>query len=328
MTTARAIQFVRPREVEIIEVDVPAPGPDQALVRMLASSLCNHPELRSYHGGQPAGYGSRYPMAPGEPGHEGVGEVVALGEGVNGIAVGDVVAMTGHGGDPTHRSHVLKRADTLARILPEGRDPKPAGILEMFGCAYHCIRAVWNEPNAYDDARVAVVGAGAIGLCSMQVLRLWPVREIAALDVRADKLHLAARLGATETVEVPPDADAERFAADLGGFDVVLECTGRASGHRLACALARRAIVNVSFCAEPYEVHQGRWFAFGTTVYNPGVLTSAELKAVANLYNRRLIDPEAMVSRRIAPVVGEYLDAIAAIERGDIVKALIDWEAS
>ena len=302
----------------------------QALVRMLASSLCNHPELRSYYGDQPAGYGSHYPMAVGEPGHEGVGEIIALGEGAGAtnLAVGDIVAMTGHGGDPTHRSHVLKQADTLARILPDGRDPKPASILEMFGCAYHCIRAVWNEPHAYDDARVAVIGAGAIGLCSVQMLRLWPARQVTALDVRADKLRLAARLGATETVEVPSDTDAEQLAADLGGFDVVVECTGQAAGHRLACALARRAIINVSFCAEPYEVHQGRWFAFSTTVYNPGVLTSRELKAVASLYNRRLIDPDAMVSRRIAPDVDEYLDAIAAIERGEVVKALIDWEAS
>ena len=73
---------------------------------------------------------------------------------------------------------------------------------------------------------------------------------------------------------------------------------------------------------------QARWFGRGTTIYNPGVLASSELRAVADLYNRRLIDPGPMVSCRIAPDPEEYLYAIRAIERGEIVKALIDWDAS
>jgi len=328
MPKAKATQFVEPGRVELVRIEVPPPGPGQAAVRMLASSLCNHPELRSYRGGQPGGYGSRYPMEPGEPGHEGVGEVADIGDGVTDVAVGDIVAMTGHGGDPTHRSHVVKRADTLAVIRPDGRDPRAASCLEMFGCAYHCLRVGWQEPGGFDGASVAVVGAGAIGLCSIQILRLWPVGRVTALDVRADKLGLAAQLGATDTVEVPDGVEPENLARSLAGFDIAVECSGRPNGHLLANALARRAIINVSHCPEPYLVSQARWFGRGTTIYNPGVLASSELRAVADLYNRRLIDPEPMVSCRIAADPEEYLYAIRAIERGEIVKALIDWDAS
>ncbi|MCD6365458.1 MAG: hypothetical protein J7M14_06240 [Planctomycetes bacterium] len=52
------------------------------------------------------------------------------------------------------------------------------------------------------------------------------------------------------------------------------------------------------------------------------------MKAVANLYNRRLIDPEPMISARIAADPVTYLETIRTIERGEVVKALIDWEAS
>lgn len=145
MAKTKAIRFVAPGQVEMVELATPPPGPKQALVRMLASSLCNHPELRSYRGGEFAGYGSKYPMLAGEPGHEGVGEVAATGEGVTEVAVGDLVVMTGHGGDPTHRSTLLRRVDTLAKILPEEREAKAASILEMFGCAYHCVRVGWNH---------------------------------------------------------------------------------------------------------------------------------------------------------------------------------------
>jgi threonine dehydrogenase-like Zn-dependent dehydrogenase len=328
MAKVKAFRFVAAGRVELVELEMPAAGPTQAVVRMLASSMCNHPELRSFRGGQLAGYGSRYPMQPGEPGHEGVGEVVEVGPKVRGLAVGDLVAMTGHGGDPTHRSHVCKEADTLARIEPHGRDPKAAAFLEMFGCAYHCVRVGWREAVGFDDAAVAVIGVGAIGLCSVQLLRLWPAARIAALDTRADKLELAARLGATETLQVDPAEAPAALVGRVGEFDFVIECTGHPGGHGLANALARRAIINVSFCPEPYPVHQARWFAYHTTIYNPAVLSSVELKAVANLYNRRLIDPAPMVSRRIAPEVADYVDAVHAIERGEIVKALIEWDAA
>jgi len=328
MSTARAFQFVAPGEVACVDVETAEPSATQLLVRMLASSCCNHPELRSWRGGAAFGYGSSYPMLPGEPGHEGVGVVEAVGADVEGVAVGDVVAMTGHGGDPTHRSYLLREADTLAVLDPGGRDPRPASVLEMFGCAYHCVRAGWREPGGYDHARVAVIGVGAIGLCSVQLLRLWPAAEIVALDTRADKLALAERVGATATVQVPAEAEAKALAAEIGEFDVAVECTGHPGGHRLAQAIGRRAIINVSFCPEPFEVHQGWWFARETTIYNPGILSPVELKAVADLYNRRLIDPEPLITRRIAPSVDEYVAAIDAIARGEIVKVLIEWDAS
>ncbi len=326
MSDVKAIQFTAPGEVRLIGIDAPPPGIGQLAVRMLASSMCNHPELRSFHGGQPRGYGSHYPMTPGEPGHEGVGQVSAVGAEVTGFAVGDIVVMTGMGGDPTHRSHLLRRAETVAKIHPDGRDPRAASILEMFGCAYHCVRVAWKQDSGYDNARVAIIGVGAIGLCSLQIMRYWPAASITALDINQTKLELAKTLGATETIVVPRDAEPEAFARKLGRFDIVAECTGSVSGHLLANALAPRILINVSFCPEAYPIHQGRWFVIGTTVYNPGILASSELRAVANLYNRRLIDPDAMITRYIPPDPDVYLKTIGDIERGEIIKAVIDWE--
>jgi len=62
-------------------------------------------------------------------------------------------------------------------------------------------------------------------------------------------------------------------------------------------------------------------------VYNPGVLAPVELKAVAALYNRRRINPEPMITHRIPPEPEAYLETIRAIERGEVVKALIEWES-
>lgn len=327
MTVISAFQFLAPGKVRLIETAMPEPGPEQLAIRMLATSMCNHSELRSFHGGEPSGYGSHYPMLPGEPGHEGVGEVTAVGASVTDFVIGDLVVLTGWGGDPAHRSHLLRRASAVAKIEPDGRDPKPASILEMFGCAYHCVRVGWQRQEGFDQARVAVIGAGAIGLCSIQILRLWPVKSVVALEVNATKLALAGKLGATETILVPGDSDAEVFANKLERFDIVVECSGHVSGQILAHALAPRLLINVSYCPKPFAVNQGKWFDATTTVYNPGIVTDNELRAVANLYNRRLLDPAPMVSKIIPPDPQLYLETIQAIQRGEIVKALIDWEA-
>jgi propanol-preferring alcohol dehydrogenase len=73
--------------LEIRDVDVPRPGPGQVLVRIEASGLC-HTDIHAAHGDWPV-----KPKMPLVPGHEGVGSIVELGEGVDSLAVGDRVAL-------------------------------------------------------------------------------------------------------------------------------------------------------------------------------------------------------------------------------------------
>lgn len=322
MKKATALQFTAPATVTMCEVEVPDPGHDEVAITMLATSLCNQSELRSFRGGSRDGYGSRYPMEPGEPGHEGVGIVSGVGRGVETIREGDVVALTGWGGVPAHRSFLTRQSSEVALLRPGERDPRPASILEMYASAYHCIKAAWRE---CENARVAVVGMGAIGLCSVQILNLWPVGEVVAFDPADWKLELASRLGAGAVCTVDPDGDAGAVAAGAGSFDVVVECTGAASGQALALAMAPRSLVNVSYVSSPVTVDQTRWFDAGTTVYNPGLPRSADLRAVAGMYNRGLLDPEMLVTIRLQPAADEYTSAVRRIQRGEIVKALMVW---
>jgi threonine dehydrogenase-like Zn-dependent dehydrogenase len=187
MKSLKALQFIEPQKAEFIEIEKRQPLTGQVGIKMLATSLCNHSELRSYYGGEKTGYGSDYAMQIGEPGHEGIGMVIESGENVNEFIEGDLVVMTGHGGEPVHRSYIIREAKDIAKILPGKRNPKYASILEMFGCAYHCIRVGWNDLAGYDNKRVAVIGAGAIGLCAIQILRLWPIKEMVVFDISEEK---------------------------------------------------------------------------------------------------------------------------------------------
>jgi len=324
-TPSAAIQFRSPGDPVLIEVETPEPAPGEVRLQMIATSLCNHSELRSFSGGSSQGYGSCYPMLPGEPGHEGVGRVTETGEGVAGLAPGDLVALTGWGGEPAHRGVLLRDAREVARIVPGDRDPAPASILEMFASAYHCIKPIWHE-RRLENRRVAIIGLGAIGLCSLQLLRLWPVGAILGIDTRRSKRTLAEQMGADEVYE--PTTDTEALVRRLGQVGIVIECTGKASGQELAGVLAADVQINVSYVTEQFMVDQSRWFNATTTIYNPGLPQSEDLRAVATLYNRQLLDPASMVTYRIPPEIPSYIDAIKAISAGEVVKVLIEWESA
>ena len=147
----------------MVEIDVIEPGPGQALVRTRASSMCNHPELWSWRGGRSGGYGSTYPMAPGEPGHEAVGEVVVVGlrveprEVVVDLASGAAVEV-----DVTRAArHDLfaageRRAKELGRRMRERIDKEPSARIDY---------AEIVRPDTLE--RAGVVEAGDVALAAV-----------------------------------------------------------------------------------------------------------------------------------------------------------------
>lgn len=298
--------------------------PHQIGIKTIASSLCNHSEMRSFFGNEEPGYGHCYPMSPGEPGHEAVGIVADIGSAVDYYNPGDLVVMTGHGGDECHRSYIIKDAFCVAHITPFERDPIQASILEMFGCAYHCLKAQFSC-GGYDNKRVAVIGLGAIGLCTLQLLRLYPTADIVAFDLSSEKLALAQNLGADHTYLIHPETEHDDILKDTGLFDVVIECSGHKSGQALAYTLCDKTLIFTSYCKDPVPVRQSVLFNRNTTIYNPGILTVDDLKAVASLYNKKMIDPAPLITKIIPPDMDAYIQTIYEIQKGKMIKALIDW---
>ncbi len=327
--SVKAIQFLGPGRVRLVENERAEPGIGELGIELIASSLCNRSELTSFRGGAEHGYGSSYPMMTGEPGHEAVGKIVSIGEDVHGFKIGDIVVMSGHGGPPAHQSYLTRKAEAVATIIPGDRNIAAASTLEMFACAYHCLLPAMHQ-NAFENSRVAIIGLGAIGFCALQVLRLLPARQICAVDICQKKLDLAVKSGADEVKLLAPSIDGgdavNSSAEDIRDCDVAVECSGTASGMLLASALNARHIVNASYCPSAFNVNQGLWFRANTTIYNPGIMTNKDLRAVANLYNRGLVNPEALVSIEINPSSEEYLAAILEIQRNNVLKAIIKWK--
>lgn len=250
----RGIVFDGAGLVGVDDLEVRDPGPGEVLVRMLATGICQS-DLHAVDGESP-----RTP--PIVLGHEGAGEVAALGPGVTGFDVGarvviatltpcrscracatgrltDCAEAFGVGerpftwrGAPTARfantaswaEYAVVRADQLFRV----GDLSPTGAA-LIGCA---VSTAWgnvvNVADVQPGDTVAVIGIGGIGANVLQCARLAGASRIVAIDVNEERRDISTRFGATDVVICAPGDDGVDTVRDLtgGGSDHVFECAG------------------------------------------------------------------------------------------------------
>jgi threonine dehydrogenase-like Zn-dependent dehydrogenase len=182
---SRAAVFASPRHLSLTARPLPRPGPGEVRVRLAGCGICAS-NLPVWQGRD----WFEYPFPPGAPGHEGWGEIDALGEGVEGFAVGDAVAMLSY---HAYAEHDLARADALVRLPPSWNDRPFPG--EPLACAMN----IWRRSEVRPGQTLAVVGVGFLGALLIQLARHEGVRTI-ALSHRPFSLEVARAMGADETV--------------------------------------------------------------------------------------------------------------------------------
>ncbi|CAN5116536.1 zinc-dependent alcohol dehydrogenase family protein [soil metagenome] len=254
----RAVEFRGAGSLALVERPDPVAGPGEVLVAPEAVGICAT-DLEILDGVM-AYFRTGDASYPIVPGHEWIGTVVSTGSAVAGLRPGDTVV-----GDPSAgcgscaRCHA-GRYHLCARRIETGimgRDGAMATLMLAPATATHLVhRPVWDAGALIEPASVAlnaarhapcrgstvlVLGAGAIGLLALQCARLeGAARVIVANSRRADRLELARRLGADETLLLPQDAArALRNLAGDDGIDVVLLCTGATAAMDLAVEITR-----------------------------------------------------------------------------------------
>ncbi|MGI6368847.1 MAG: zinc-dependent alcohol dehydrogenase [Anaerolineae bacterium] len=233
-----AARFYGGKDIRLEQVPDPVPDPGQVLVRVLAAGICGS-DLHGYRQGTPS-------ATARTPGHELAGQVVALGHGVQGWAVGDRVAiepLVGCGRCPYCRAGDYHLCPDLEHIggarsggfaqftvapqdrlypLPEQVPMDHASLLDVYAVAVHALSRVPVAPGE----RVAVIGSGAIGLSIAQLAAV-AGGEVAVLGRRPAPLRIAAETaGATGIVLDAHSAEAVRAWSGGDGADVVFEAVG------------------------------------------------------------------------------------------------------
>jgi len=321
--------------VGIVEAADPVPGPGEVAVETAVSAICGS-EMHAYRG---AG------MAAGNIGHEAVGTVVALGEGVTGLRPGQRVGASAVAGCghcfyceqgqytwcPNHKFYGSMHAERFLAAahacypLP-GDVSWEAGVLltgDGLGVPYHTSRKI-ASPQV---ETVAVFGVGPIGLGNV-LLQSYLGRRTIAVDLAPERLRLAERLGAGEVVDGCAGNAAEQVRALTGGLgaDVCIEAAG-SPATALACFAAVRTAGTVVFNGEQGEVPlspSAHFIRRDITAVGSWFYHFSEIEAMIELYRGGLSILDLISHRFPYSQAEQAYDLFASRQSAKVV---LDWTA-
>lgn len=324
-------------------VPVPKMGPDEVLVKIKKTGICGT-DLHIYNWDA---WAQRHIQTPRIIGHEFVGEIIDMGCDVTGYRIGDRVSAEGHivcgrcrncrtgrqhlchltigiggGRDGAFAEYLAMPAGNLWTI-PNGISSEIASILDPFGNAVHC--ALSFDLIGED---VLITGAGPIGIMAAAVCRFVGTRHVVITDVNDYRLSLAARLGATRTVNVTRES-LSAVMGELGmahGFDVGLEMSGNPSAFN-------------SMIKSMYNGGQIALLGFlppTTTIdWDEVIFKGLRLKGI---YGREMFSTWYKMTQMIAsglditPIIThrypaeDFKAGFEAMRRGDCGKVILDWD--
>lgn len=279
MPTADVIRIHRiggPEEMQFETIDVPDPGPGQALLRQTAAGI-NFIDVYMRTGLYPA---AGFPLVLGT---EGAGVVEALGEGVEGVKVGDRVVY--NGGVGGYASRRLMPADRLVRI-PDGVSDEDAAAVFLKGLTAWMLLFEIKRPEPGDTVLVWAA-AGGVGSLLVPWANALGARVIGVVSTE-EKAGLAKSYGCSEVVLASEDVPARVKALNGGkGVPVVYDSVGKTSADASLKSLRPR----------------GWWISYGNA--------SGPVDPIAPL---RLSQGGSLVMTR--PTLNTFTASRADLERG------------
>ena len=341
----RAVTFQAPGEVRVDEKPDPElTAPGEAIVRVEASGVCGS-DLHIYHG--------RVAIEPGFTiGHEYVGTVTAVGDGVSRVEEGDRVLGTyctacnecffclrgdfhkcdsgrvfGHGkllGELQGAQAELllvPSADLALRKVPAGMSDEVALFAgDVLGTGYHAV----TETGVGHGDVAAVLGLGPVGLCAVQAALAAGAERVIAVDTVPERLEMARSFGAEPVHLTDEDPKAAAKAATEGrGVDAAIDAVGHPDAFDLACRMTRKCgtVSATGVYAERMEVHMGVIWIKALTVKTGHANVIKHVDPVlAALVDGRL-DPSPLVTHHMS--LDEAPEAYAVYDRREALKVVL-----
>lgn len=261
----KAIVVHGAKDLRIEERPVEAPGAGEVRLRLAAGGICGS-DLHYYNHG---GFGAVRLREPMILGHEVSAHVAALGPDVEGLELGQLVAVSpsrpcrtcrycqeglhnqclnmrfyGSAMPFPHIQGAFREvlvADAIQCVPADGLTPGEAAMAEPLAVTLHATRRAGEMLGK----RVLVTGCGPIGVLSILAARRAGAAEIVATDLSDFTLSLAGKAGADRTINMGREPDAlTPYAAGKGTFDVLYECSGAAPALAAGIAALRpRAVI-------------------------------------------------------------------------------------
>jgi 2-desacetyl-2-hydroxyethyl bacteriochlorophyllide A dehydrogenase len=341
----QAVTFQAPGEVRVEERPEPElTEADDAIVEVDATGVCGS-DLHIYHG--------RVEIEPGFViGHEFVWTVVAAGDEVSRVNVGDRVLgcyctacgdcffcrreefhkcdegrVFGHGATlgslagAQAEQVLVPHANLTLRPVPEGMSDEVALFAgDVMGTGYHAIDALDLE----EGGSVAVLGMGPVGLCAVQAAKAAGAEQVFAIDSVADRLALAERFGATPLHLTDDDVrGAVKSGTEGRGVDGTVDAVGHPDALDMAVRLTRKAgvVSATGVYAERVELHMGIVWIKALTLRSGHANVIAHVDSVIEKLAVGALDPAPLVTHEME--LARAPEAYALYDRREALKILL-----
>lgn len=337
----KASRFLGNKTFAVTDLPTPHAGPGELVLRNQVCGVCGT-DVHIYHG-EP---GSADVNPPVVLGHEYSGEVVEVGEGVTGFAVGDhvtvdpniycghcaycqngkkqlcpsmeAIGVTRDGGFAQYSRIPASQAFKLEPTVPW----EAAAMAEPLACCLHGIDLAGIQVGD----KVCVVGGGAIGLLMVQLVKLSGASQIVLSEPNEKRRQVGLQLGANTALDpTRPDAQ-EAFAQVLdGGANVVIECVGNVPAVKSAFQFAGKGAtvllfsvpkVDATFDLPLFDVYKKELTIKGSFV-NP----DTHARAVA-LINSGKVDFDPIITHRFP--LDQLPEAIAMQMSDASIKVVVE----
>lgn len=332
----KAVVALELNKLSVEDITLDAPKAGEVLVKMGATGVC-HSDLSVVNGTLPL------PM-PMVLGHEGAGVVDQVGEGVTNVVPGDHVVLSfvpacgdcffcarneshlctcgqpnGLMLDGTARAHlgdrdlhVMQFLGNMAEyavvpaisVVPIDKDI-PMQAAALVGCGVTTgVGAAINTAQVQPGSTVAVVGCGGVGLSVIQGARIAGAKQIIGVDLADNKLEMATRFGATDSVNASSDPVAQVKELTGGvGVDYAFEAIGLSATIMQSYGMARRGgsaiIVGAGKLTDPFTIPALMLFAEAKTIqgcFYGSVNARVDFPMLLDLYKQQKLDLDGMVT--------------------------------
>ena len=335
----RALVQRAPRALEVVDIEDPAPGRGEVVVRTSAVGICGS-DLKVW---DIAAYGTGVVL-----GHEVAGVVEEVGDGVDesligtraavhgGISCGECQSclddlpyycMSGLGlGGSNGIGGLAERVVVPAtNVLPisDSTDLAAASFAEPLANGLRLL----DRPEVPGTHGALIIGAGPIGLVSLLAARARGVTGIVVVEGRRRRAEAALRLGAERVISPHDDIEHEVRRSFPGGPPIVIEAVGHPATVMQAMKLTRPggSAFLMGVCGEPVRVNPFRWMTKELTI-RTSIGTDLDRHAEATrLIDTGEVDASSLITSRIS--LDEAPDAFEALAGGaDEIKVVVEHE--
>lgn len=314
----KALRWRAAKDVRYEDVPEPSPGPGMLKIKVSLAGICGT-DLKEYTSGPIL---IPHDKAPLTMGHEFMGRVAEVGKGVGGFKAGDRVSGVGY--YYCGECYVCKKGlynlcvnqgftglttdgcmaeyflipEYACYILPDSVSDEQGALVEPLAVALHAV----GQAKLKQGDTVAIVGDGAIGLCSVLAAKVAGASEVYMIAKHKGRGKLADKLGATAVIYTE-DGDPVKQLQDLTdgiGTNAAIECVGRPETPQLAIDLIQRdgIAVIVGIFEKPGLMD------FSTMTFTEKRMVGSSIyinegKTAIELMAKQKIDPSPLVSSTV-----------------------------